>query len=542
MERYDYIIIGAGSAGCVLADRLSASGRDRVLVLEAGPSDRRLWVQVPLGYGRTFHDPKVNWRYHSEPEPGLAGRSIYVPRGKVLGGSSSINALVYVRGQAEDFEAWEAAGNPGWGWRSVLAAYRALEDHWLGESDVHGLGGPLRVADMGPAVHPVCNAFFDGAGELGIPRNTDYNGARQDGVGPYQITVKDGRRLSAARAFLRPAMRRPNLRVLTGAAATAIRFAGSRATGVAYLRGGVACEAVANREVIVAAGAINSPQLLQLSGVGPADLLREAGIGVRRDVPAVGRNLQDHLCYDQVYRARVATLNDALSPWWGKALAALRYALLRSGPLSASANHAGGFVQIGADGVPSVAGRPDVQLYMCPLTFETMRADKRIATQADPFPGINLSVSPCRPTSRGSVTIRSADPAAPPAIRIGGLATDDDVATMVAGARFLSRLSATRAMAGIVAAQLKPGPLSDESALVEDIRRRAYSIYHPCGTCRMGPDPAADVVDARLRVHGVENLRVVDASIFPAIPSGNINAPAIMTGWRGAELILDDRS
>ena len=531
MERYDYIIVGAGSAGCVLADRLSADGRSRVLVLEAGPSDRRLWVQVPLGYGRTLHDPRINWCYYSAPEPGLAGRKIYVPRGKVLGGSSSINALVFVRGQPEDFEGWAAAGNPGWGWSDVLAAYRALEDHAFGSSEVHGAGGPLRVEDMGPALHPATRAFFDAAGELGFPFNADLNGVRQDGVGPYQITAKDGRRMSSARAFLRPAMRRANLRVLTGAQATGIRFDGTRATGVAYRHRGAVVEAAASREVIVSAGAISSPQLLHLSGIGPAALLRDAGIPVRHDLPAVGENLQDHLCWDRVYRARVPTLNNVLHPWHGKARAALRYALFRSGPLSASVNQAGGFVSTQAGG-----GRPDVQLYFCPLTFESMQTGKRHVTQADPQPGFCLSVSPCRPVSRGRVAIRSSDPAAAPAIEIGGLTRDEDVTTMLAGARLLDRLAQTGAMAGIVAEELRPGAVADD-ALVDDIRRRAYSIYRPCGTCRMGPDARTDVVDARLRVHGLEGLRVADASIFPAMPSGNINAPAIMTGWRGADLI-----
>lgn len=537
METYDYIIVGAGSAGCVLADRLSADGRSRVLVLEAGSSDRRLWVQIPLGYGRLFYDPAVNWCYCSEPEPGLAGQPIYVPRGKLLGGSSSINAMVYVRGQREDFDGWEARGNPGWGWTEVLVAYRALEDHAFGDSDFHGAGGPLRVEDMGPILHPVVRTFFRAAAELGIAYNGDFNGARQDGVGPYQITVGNGRRMSAARAFLRPAMRRGNLRVVTGAQATRILFEGKRATGAAYRRNGATQEASANREVILAAGAINSPQLLQLSGIGPAEALRAIGIAVHHDLPGVGRNLQDHLSWDRVYRARVPTLNNVLYSWWGKVAAAMRYVVLRSGPLAATVNHAGGFLASDGRG-----GRPDVQLYFCPLSFETMQVGKRLVTQADSFPGFCLSVSPCRPTSRGSVVLRSPDPFAPPAIRIGGLKTSEDIATMVAGARLLDKIAGTEAMAGLVAEELKPGPVTDDDALAQDIRQRAYSIYHPSGTCAMGPNRRTDVVDARLRVHGLEHLRVVDASVFPAIPSGNINAPAIMTGWHGADLILADRN
>jgi choline dehydrogenase len=342
--------------------------------------------------------------------------------------------------------------------------------------------------------------------------------------------------MSAARAFLRPAMRRKNLRVVAGAMATSIRLEGRRATGVAYVQGGEVREAVAEREVILAAGAINSPQLLQLSGIGPSAVLRKAGISVVHDLPAVGENLQDHFAWDRVYRTNAPTLNDVLSPWWGKAIAALHYALLRSGPLAASANHAGGFVSVDEN-----AKRPDVQLYFCPLTFESMQAGRRIATQADPFSGICLSVSPCRPTSRGAVTIGSADPDAAPAIRIGGLNSEKDIRTIVAGARLLERLAGTMAMSEIISEELRPGPLREMDALIDDIRARAYSIYHPCGTCRMGPDPRADVVDAQLRVHGVDALRVVDASIFPTIPSGNINAPAIMTGWRGADLVLADR-
>jgi choline dehydrogenase len=533
---YDFIIIGAGSAGCVVANRLSEKERHRVLLLEAGPSDRRLFVQMPIGYGRTFHDPRVNWRYVTEPIPGLSGRTNYWPRGKIIGGSSSINAMVYIRGQKEDFDEWERLGNRGWGWKDVLRLYRTLEDHALGESAEHGSGGPLHITDISAEAHPLCRAFIKGAGEAGLRFNGDLNGSSQEGAGYYQITTRGGLRLSAARAFLWRVRRRPNLRIETQAQASRIIFEGRRAVAVEYLQHGERRTARARREIVLAAGAVNSPQLLQLSGIGPAGLLRSLGVKVLCDAPAIGQNLQDHLCYDHIYRSRVPTLNDELLPMMGKLKAGLRYLFFRSGPLALSINQAGGFFRASA-----ALSRPNMQLYFSPLSYEKTPPGTRALMKPDPFPGFGMSVSPCRPTSRGYLQIRGGDPLSPPLIQPNYLSTDADVAEILDGARFLRRLAATSALAAVIAGELKPGPaVVTDDELLADIRAQSYSVFHPCGTCRMGNNPASCVVDERLRVHQLSGLRVVDASIFPAVTSGNINGPCIMTGAKGAELILED--
>ncbi|HET6161003.1 MAG TPA: GMC family oxidoreductase N-terminal domain-containing protein [Dongiaceae bacterium] len=536
MTEYDHIIVGAGSAGCVLANRLTANGRYRVLLLEAGPTDRRFWIQVPIGYGKTYYDPTVNWMYQSEPIPGLCGRTNYFPRGKVLGGSSSINAMVYSRGQAGDFDDWAALGNPGWGWADVLPIYRRMEDHALGAGPFHGAGGPLHVSTIEDAAHPLTRRYLKAGQEAGLRFNPDLNGETIEGVGLYQINTRDGFRMSAARAYLKPARNRPNLRIETEALATRILFEGKRAVGVAYERHGQSCEARAGRDVILSGGSINSPQLLQLSGVGPEDLLRSCGIGVLHHSPAVGRNLQDHLCFDHVYRSKVPTLNDVFYPWWGKLWAGLHYILARRGPLSLSVNQGGGFFRARPD-----SERPDIQLYFSPLTYEKAMPGTRALTRTDPFPGFIMSVSPCRPTSRGHLQVRSADPREAPAIHPNYLSTNHDVEELLAGARFLKRLAETPSIAAIIAEELKPGrSIQSDEECIADIRARSYSVFHPVSSCRMGPDPAESVVDHRLRVHGLANLRVVDASIFPTVTSGNTNAPAIMVGEKGADLILAD--
>jgi choline dehydrogenase len=536
VQTYDYIIVGAGSAGCVLAARLSESGRHTVLLLEAGPSDRRFWIQTPIGYGKTFYDPDVNWMYRTEPEPGLGGRQIYQPRGKVLGGSSSINAMVYSRGQPSDFDAWEALGNPGWGWRDVLPAYRRMEDHALGAGPDHGAGGPLGVSVIEGTAHPLTALFVEAAAEAGIPRTGDLNGTSIEGAGYYQITTRGGLRMSAARAYLKPARGRANLAVETGALATKILFEGRRAVGIAYRQRGAGREARAGRAVILAGGAINTPQLLQISGIGPASLLAGLGIEVVADRPAVGANLQDHLCYDHVYRCNRPSLNQEFGPLMRRLRAGLRYVLTRTGPLALSVNQGGAFLRTTPD-----RPAPDMQLYFSPLSYERVPPGVRAMMMPDAFPGFSLSASPCNPTSRGSVLARSADPGVAPAIRGNYLSTEKDVADLLAGARILRRLSATPVFAALVEAEIKPGSaVESNESLVEDIRARAYSVFHPCGTCRMGPDAADTVVDARLRAHGLEGLRIADASIFPLVTSGNTNAPAIMVGEKAADIILAD--
>jgi choline dehydrogenase len=534
MVAFDYIIVGAGSAGCVLASRLSEDGRHSVLLLEAGGTDRRFWLQVPIGYGKSFYNPRVNWMYRTEPQPALDGRRGYWPRGKVLGGSSTINAMVHIRGLPADFDAWAAHGNPGWSWADVLPWFRRLEDA-AGDPAWRGRGGPLHVSDVADECHPLCGAFLRAGLEIDLPRSADFNGPRPEGVGFYQIATQGGRRMSAARTYLHPAMRRANLRVETGAQVERIRFDGRRARGVEYRRDGVPMTAEARGEVILAAGAIGSPMLLQRSGIGPGAVLAPLGIGILRDSPAVGRNLQDHLCIDHLYRARHPTLNQQLGTWGGRLHAGLRYLAFRRGPLALSVNQAGGFVRSRPD-----APAPDLQLYFSPLSYTRAPPGVRALMRPDPFPGFLLSAQPCRPTSRGFLQITAPDAAAPPRIEPNGLSTAEDIATMLAGSRLLRRLAAAPSLAAEIDAELEPGPAvrSDEE-LLADIRRRAGTVFHPVSTCRMGPDPLQDVVDAALRVHGVEALRVIDASVFPCVTSGNTNAPTVMVGEKGAALVRE---
>ncbi len=534
MNEFDYIIAGAGSAGCVLASRLTESGRHRVLLLEAGGSDGHVWLRLPIGYGKSFYNPRVNWMYRTEPDPGLENRRGYWPRGKVLGGSSSINAMVFIRGQPADFEDWAAAGNPGWGWSDVLPYFKRMEDSPGGESAWRGAGGPMPVSDVAAELHPLCRDFLRAGEELGLKRSADFNGPDHEGVGLYQITTRNGLRMSAARAYLHPAMRRPNLRVETHALAVQLRFEGRRAIGLDYVQHGQRHSARAAGEIILAAGAVNSPQLLQLSGVGPAEILKHLGIAVVHDSPAVGRHLQDHLCIDHLYRSRVATLNQELGPWWGKLRAGLRYLASRRGPLALSVNQGGGFVRTRAD-----LSRPDIQLYFSPVSYTRAPPGKRALMSPDPFPGFLLSAQPCRPTSRGHLQIVSADPNVAPAIFPNSLATEHDVREMIEGSKLLRRLAATPALAAVIAEEMQPGaPVQSDAELLADARRRASTVFHPVSTCRMGPAPVVNVVDPALRVHGLQGLRVIDASVFPVLTSGNTNAPTIMVAEKGAELVL----
>lgn len=533
MADFDYIIAGAGSAGCVLANRLTANGRCSVLLLEAGGSDRSPWIRVPIGYGRTFTDPRFNWKYFAEPDPGLAHRRGYWPRGKVLGGSSSINAMVYVRGHRGDFDDWSAAGNPGWSYADVLPFFRKSEDHVWGASEYHGAGGPMRVSEISAAAHPLCQRFIAGCQEAGIPVTADFNGAVMDGAGTWHMTIRDGRRESAASAFLRPAMRRPNLSIETRAQVTRVNFSARRASGVEYLQGGERRSAHARREVILCAGAVNSPQLLQLSGIGDEALLRDLGVAVLLHAPAVGQGLQDHLAVNFYYRSRVPTLNDELYPLSGKIRAALRYLLGRRGPLGMSVNQAGAF----ARSRPGLA-RPNMHVYFNPLSYGTVTGTERRLLQPDPFPGFLMSFNTCRPTSRGSISIVSPDSLVAPAIRPNALSSAADVADVFEGAQLLRRIASAPPLAQIIESELQPGAaLRTEAELLEDFRQRAGSVFHACGTCAMGPDPRRAVVDHQLRVHGIEALRVVDASVFPTLTSGNTNAPTLMVAEKAAELI-----
>ncbi|MEO3417034.1 GMC family oxidoreductase N-terminal domain-containing protein [Roseovarius sp. CAU 1744] len=536
--RVDYVVVGAGSAGCVLANRLSADGRSRVAVLEAGGSDLNFWVRMPIGYGGAFYHPRLNWRYTTEPEPELGGRKVYWPRGKVIGGSSSINAMVFIRGQAEDYDGWAALGNPGWAYGDVLPHFKRMEDNLAGADEWRGAGGPITVSPIDASVHPLSHDYVAAGQVAGLSRNPDFNGKTQEGVGLYQITTRKGFRCSAATGYLTPARRRANLRVITHAHVTRILFDGRRAVGVEYRRGNSVQRIMADREVILSAGAVNSPQILQLSGIGDAAHLQQCGIDVVQDAGGVGRNLQDHIGYDYIYEATCPTLNNHLRPWLGRMLLGLRYVLTRSGPLSLSVNQGGGFFKSAPD-----RDRPNLQLYFSPVSYTKATPGKRKLLAPDKFPGLLIGISNCHPKSRGHLQIRSADPFAAPEIHPGYLSAPEDLDELAEGAEMIRRIAGSQPLAKSIRREVLPGAdVTDRDAIREDIRQRLGTVFHACGTCAMGPDRAAGaVVDARLKVHGVGGLRVADASIFPRITSGNLNAPAIMVGEKAAQMILEDR-
>ena len=535
MQNFDFIIVGAGSAGCVLADRLSASDRHKVLVIEAGQKARSPWISLPLGYGKTFHDPGVNWKYETEPEESLAGRKGYWPRGKVVGGSGAINALVYARGLPGDFDDWETSGATGWNWDNVCATYDALETKVSASGTREG-NGPICVQDVSDQIHPVNRHFFAATKELGLPVTDNINGPSNEGAAAYQINTSGGRRMHSARANLRPALKRSNVTLLTGALVERVEFEGTRAVGVAVRHNHRSVRILASREVILAAGAVSSPRILQLSGIGPTDLLKSHGIQPLFDAPHVGGNLQDHLGINYLFRASEPTLNNVLRPFHGKFHAALQYALTRRGPLSLSVNQCGGYFR--SD--PGLA-RPDQQLYFNPVTYTTTPKGKRTVVQPDPFPGFIIGFQPSRPTSRGRIDISSGDPQARPLIQPNSLATEEDQEQVVAGGLLCQRLIKTAALSQLAIEAIGPD-LRDMSpdTILSDFRERCGTVFHPTGTCRMGADPTASVVCPRLKVHGAGGLRVVDASVFPNLTSGNTNAPTMMLAYRAAQLILED--
>lgn len=536
VESFDYIIVGAGSAGCVLADRLSASGRYTVLVIEAGGSDRRFWIRTPMGYGKTFNDPRVNWRYSAEADAGLNGREAYWPRGRVLGGSSSINAMAYLRGLPHDFDDWEKAGATGWNWESVRQTYEAIETQ-SNPGDTGGAGtvgdGPVWVGNVDRRTHPFSQHFLAAAREMGWATPPHLNSAETEGLALLRATVRSGRRWSAADAFLRPALARANVKLVSGALVEQVVLEGNQATGVRYRLGGASVTAQARGEVILSAGAVNSPQLLQLSGIGPAPLLQQLGIEIRHALSQVGQGLQDHLGVSHFFRSTEPTLNNRLGNWVGQMMAGAQYLLTKGGPLSVPVNQVSGFVR--SDAAQQVA---DLQIYCNPMSYVT---DADGNAGVDPEPGFLLCAQPCRPTSRGEIAITSADPTQAPAIRPNSLSTNEDCEMAIKAGRVVQALSQTPAIRAVTRERLTLDAIDmTDDALLEDFRNRAGTVFHPTCTCRMGADPDSSVLDAQLRVHGVTGLRVVDASSFPNVTSGNTNAPVMMLAARGADLILED--
>ena len=530
-DTYDFIVTGAGSAGCAVAGRLSESGRYRVLLLEAGGRDSYPGIHIPLGYTKTFANPRYNWMFESEPEKELNNRTLYQPRGKVLGGTSSINGMVYMRGTSTDYDGWRQRGCEGWDWDSILPYFKRAEDQERGPNEFHGTGGPLHVSN--PVRTPLGDAMVKASIEAGIPANDDFNGARQEGVGYYQTTTTNRRRWSSARAYLGPARGRQNLTVATNAHATRILFDDRRAVGIEYRTPDGLKTARALGEIVVSGGVYGSPQLLQLSGLGPADLLGEFGIPVVRDMAGVGKNLHDHFNTYLVWRCpQKITVNDmAMSPAL-KLKAAMQYAVNRSGHLSNAGIYAGALVR--SD--PRLE-QPDLQINMSGWS-----AMERLRTGLKPHPFSAFTFSPVhlRPEGRGWVRIKSPDPLAPPAIQFNFLASDYDFQALIYGARLSRKIAAQPALKPFVAEEVLPGSecQSDEQ-MIEEIRVRGVSNLHPVGTCRMGREVDA-VVDPRLRVHGVERLRVADASIMPQVPGGNTNAPSIMIGEKCAAMVLED--
>ncbi|HTQ75849.1 MAG TPA: GMC family oxidoreductase N-terminal domain-containing protein [Burkholderiales bacterium] len=532
LGNWDYVIVGAGTAGCVLANRLSADPEVTVLLLEAGGKDDWVWIHIPVGYLFCIGNPRTDWCYRTEPEAGLNGRSILYARGKVLGGCSSINAMVYMRGQSRDYDEWKALGNPGWGWEDVLPVFRRSEDYHLGADAAHGAGGEWRVEKQRLSWE-ILDAFRDAMAEAGIPKIGDFNRGDNEGSGLFEVNQKRGVRWNASKAFLRPAMRRRNLTVLTNAEALRLRLEGKRSAGVEFSRGGEELLARARVETVLAAGAIGSPQILQLSGVGPPDLLRERGIPVAHESPGVGANLQDHLQLRMAFKVKnVRTLNERANTLAGKISMGLEYLLFRTGPLTMAPSQLGGFTR--SDPSQKTA---NLEYHIQPLSLD------KFGDPLHPFPAFTASVANLRPTSRGSVRIKSSDPRAAPAIRPNYLSTEADRRIAAASLRLTRGIARRPALAQYGPEEFLPG---EKFQTDEELARVAgdigTTIFHPVGTCRMGPDSdAAAVVDPRLRVRGIERLRVVDASIMPTITSGNTNSPTLMIAERGSDMIREDR-